>query len=312
MKEFDLLAQIYEQQKGMPGDRVLIGPGDDMASVLLRAGSPVLAAVDQLVAGRHFRLDATPMNLVGRKAVARSLSDIAAMAARPVAALAAVVIPQDDFTEDQALELFAGMRELAAEYDCPLVGGDIAFGDGPLVCTVTVLAEPGPTGAVVRRSGAQAGDLIYVTGSLGGAVNSETGLGRHLTFAPRIALAAALVADVPVHAMIDISDGLGRDLDHIAEMSGIVATIEAERLPLTAGCDWRQALSDGEDYELCFTVAAEARVPDELLDVPISCVGQCEKVAPLGAGEKTRPRTAVITPDGRTLDAADFGWEHGR
>src|SRR5262245_62034941 len=144
MREFALLDHIYKATSGA-GERVLIGPGDDMALIGL-GGARLLAAVDQVVGGVHFDAESTPMHLVGRKAVRRSVSDIAAMAGRPLAALAAATLPPR-MTEAQARELFDAMFEAASACDCPLVGGDIAFARGPadpLVCSVTVLAEPGP------------------------------------------------------------------------------------------------------------------------------------------------------------------------
>src|SRR5690606_22520794 len=121
----------------------------------------------------------------------------------------------------------------------------------PLVCSVTVLAEPALGREVARRSGAKVGDVIYVTGSLGGSLEPGGG-GRHLTFTPRIAEALLLAEQLGgrLHAMIDISDGLGRDAAHMAEQSGVRLLLHADRIPLNEGADWRRAVSDGEDYEL--------------------------------------------------------------
>lgn len=302
VREFSLLSRVYRHNAAL-GPRVSVPPGDDMGMVSLAKGRDVLAAVDQVVDGKHFRLATTPLELIGRKAVARSLSDIAAMAAEPVAALAAVVLPRS-FEESQALALFEGMRVTAEKYRCPLIGGDISIADMPLTCSVTVLAEPGPRGAVTR-GGARAGDAVYVTGTLGGAYDERTGGGKHLTFEPRIELALELARLVELHAMLDVSDGLGRDAEHIAEMSGVSISLDAALLPLTPGCDWRRAMGDGEDYELCFTAAADARVPRELLGVPITRVGRVEEIA-RDAGE---PRV-TLRVDGATIGAATLGWEH--
>jgi len=308
MKEFDLLSRIYQatsERSGVGGERVVIGPGDDMA--LLRMGtetgeSNLLVAVDQVIDGHHFQLDRTPIELIGRKAMTRSLSDIAAMAGRPLASLAAVFLP-NDFGEERAMALFDAMRETAEEFGCPLVGGDISIGRDRLSCSVTVLAEVGPSGFVVTRSGAEVGDAIYVTGRLGGSLDSKTGLGRHLTFEPRIDLALALVDQVAVHAMIDLSDGLGRDLTHIAEMSKLSAEIDQVVIPCTPGCTWKEAIADGEDYELCFTVDSAVRVPDRLLDVPITRIGEMKEMT-------DRPRT-VVRLDSSECDVSELGWEHG-
>jgi thiamine-monophosphate kinase len=314
MREFDLLRHVYAANRDLD-PRIEIPPGDDMAMLRLDA-SRVLVAVDQLIDGRHVDVAATPLDLVGRKAVTRSLSDIAAMAAVPRATLVAVVLPPD-FGEDRATALFDAMRDVAARYDCPLIGGDIAFHSAvaggpphPLTCSVTVLAEPGPAGAV-RRAGAQPGDAIYVTGELGGAMNAGSGGGgganagaaHHLTFEPRIAEALAL-ADVlgeRLHAMIDISDGLGRDAGHIADASKVTIELDAARLPRRNGCTWQQAIGDGEDYELCF--AATGDVPGDIGGAPITRVGTV-------TGSASPGRCVIVAPDGERRDAADLGWEH--
>ena len=301
MRESELLQHVFSASRGL-GDQVLIPPGDDMAMVSLEGG-PVLAAVDQLVAGCHFDPLRTPLSLVGRKAVTRSLSDIAAMAARPVATLVGVALPAD-FGQDAATELFDAMRETATHYSCPLIGGDIAVhrSDSALVCSVAVLAEPGPI-PPVRRSGARVGDVVYVTGELGGSLEPD-GLGRHLTFEPRLEEAIELAALLRerLHAMIDISDGLGRDAAHLAECSGVQIRIDAERIPCRGDVGWRGALSDAEDYELCF--AASGEVPDRVGAVAVAAVGRVAKrpdpEAPL-----------VLVRDGAaTFDVSQLGWEH--
>lgn len=298
MREFHLLSKVYEHNADLDA-RVIIPPGDDMGMVRID-GAEVLAAVDQIVAGRHFSLESTSLQLIGRKAITRNLSDIAAMAARPVAALAAVVLPRD-WNEAQALELFEAMRGSAARYDCPLVGGDISMADAPLMCSVTVLAKPGPRGAI-RRSGARVGDHVYVSGRLGGSVAADGG-GRHLTFEPRIELALALAEQFDIHAMIDISDGLGRDAGHIAEMSGVQIALDAAKIPCSPGCDWRRAMSDGEDYELCFTVAGDAVLPTELAGVELTRIGEVRCRSNGGM-------MVVVKDGGHELDASQLGWEH--
>ena len=303
MREFELLQHIFAASRDLGGS-VLIPPGDDMALLRL-GGGRLLAAVDQLVAGRHFDLGTTPLDLVGRKAVSRALSDIAAMAARPLATLAAVALPPD-FGDERAKRLFDAMRSTADHYRCPLVGGDIAIhGDRthPLLCTVTVLAEPAAT-PPITRAGATVGDVVYVTGTLGGSFGSD-GRGRHLTFEPRIdeALELAERLGTGLHAMLDISDGLGRDASHIAALSGVGIEIDADRVPRPEGIDWRRALGEGEDYELCFTAAG--RVPGTVGDVAVTAVG---RVVPREAGSGP---LVLVREGGRTLAGDDLGWQHG-
>lgn len=312
MREFELLEHVYASVRETP-DRVRVGPGDDMAVVRL-AGRDLLAAVDQVVDGRHVTLATTPPGLVGRKSVLRSLSDVAAMAARPVAALAAATLPPD-FGTDRANALFDGMREAAEEHDCPLIGGDIAFHAATghaFTCAITVLAEPGPCGAVLR-SGARPGDTVYVTGRLGGTVDADGG-GRHLSFEPRIDAGLELAATLGdrLHAMIDISDGLGRDAGHLAEGCGHRIEIEAARIPCAQGVDWRRAIAEGEDYELLFAAAGDvpAVIAGDLLVTPVGRVAMEVEAEP--TTDRARAPARVIVRDGdRAIRGDDLGWEHG-
>lgn len=321
MPEFELHQHIYRsrlESGGGSGDgRVLIPPGDDMAMVRF-GGENVLLAVDQVVEGRHYRKDITPIELIGRKAMTRCLSDAAAMAVRPVCSLAACTLPQG-YPDERARQLFDAMRTAAEQYDCPLVGGDIAFHsqpDQPLVCSVTVLAEPWSKELPpVTRSGAQFGDGIYITGTLGGSFGDD-GLGRHLTFEPRIELARELRETLRdrLHAMIDISDGLGRDAGHIAEMSGVRIELDSATIPCTPGvpgCDWKRAMSDGEDYELCF--AASRDVPREILGISITRIG--EVVGQWGGFATERPENPAtwriaVHGGSNLINASTLGWEH--
>jgi thiamine-monophosphate kinase len=299
MREFAILQHIYSAASKADA-RVVIGPGDDMGMVKI-GGSELLAAVDQLIDGRHIQLKTTPLGLAGRKAITRSLSDIAAMAGKPVATLVAATLPPN-FGDDRAKELFDSMRQTADRYQCPLIGGDIAFHnsvDYPMVCGVTVLAEPGRAGAITR-GGAKAGDFVYVTGALGGSLEPN-GLGRHLTFEPRIALALRLAEQLGdrLHAMIDISDGLGRDASHIASRSRVQILLDASRIPCNSGCGWQRALSDGEDYELCF--AAKPPVPSSIDGVDIHLIGEVR-----GDGQ----HTVLVKHGEKFIDVSQFGWQH--
>ena len=299
MREQELLKHIYATVPA--AGRVTIGPGDDMALLSLD-GRELLAAVDQLVDGVHVDLRRTPIEAAGRKAVARSVSDVAAMAARPRAILVTTLLP-GDFDADRTRRLFDAVRKAAAEFDAPLIGGDIAIHrtTGPLVCTVTVLAEPGPAGVIERR-GARVDDRVYVTGCLGSSFDDDGG-GHHLTFTPRVETALTLAETLGsrLHAMIDLSDGLGRDLGHIATASGVRIVLDAESIPLRRGVDHRRVFVDGEDYELGFV--ATGPVPDDVEGVPVTAVGHVESQ---GEG-------SVFVKDGQGRHAVDeLGWEHGR
>ncbi len=301
MRERDLLRQVYAANPLLPSD-VLVPPGDDMAAI--RLDDPqLLVAVDQVIEGRHVVVDAPPA-LVGRKAVTRNVSDVAAMAARPVATLASVVLPKH-YGEARAAELFEAVRATADVYRCPLIGGDTAIhgnAAAPLVLSVTILARPAWTGArVITRRGGRPGDGVYVTGRLGGSLEPGGG-GRHLHFDPRVDAAIALLELLGdrLHSMLDLSDGLGRDAVHLTdEMTQI--DLEAAAIPTNDGLSWQRALGDGEDYELLFT--ASGAVPTKLAGLAITRIGSVvRRVGDVAVRIRTNNDT--------WLDASGFGWEH--
>jgi len=304
---------------GRPGAgcALLIPSGDDMAMLRL-AGSDLLAAVDQTIDGRHVDLTRVPPDLVARKAINRCISDVAAMAARPCASLVAGVLPPD-FGDARAKELIDALHRWSNAAGAPMIGGDLAMHaqEGlPMVLSVTVLAVPGAH-APVRRSGAQPGDCIAVTGALGGSLGAD-GMGRHLTFVPRVAEALELSALLGphLHAMIDISDGLGRDLFHLTadvpnepkpraadESEGeLRMVIDESAIPCSEGMTVERALGDGEDYELLFTT--DAPLPSVLrCGTPVTIIGRVERGA---RGVFLRMRS------GEMRSVSDRGWQHGQ
>jgi thiamine-monophosphate kinase len=241
-----------------PDPRVLIGPGDDTAALQLTPGATCLVTTDMLLEGSCFRLSEAGPRRVGRKAMAVNLSDIAAMAGRPVAAVVSAGLPRSG-GRALAEELYRGLREVADAFTTAIVGGDTNSWDGPLVLSVTLLGEATARGPV-RRNGARPGDWLLVTGPLGGSI-----LGKHLDFTPRVREALQLHALADLHAMIDISDGLSADVHHLCEESRCGAVLRAEAIPLTAAAqgmnDGRSpldhALADGEDFELVFALPEE-------------------------------------------------------
>jgi thiamine-monophosphate kinase len=256
MAEFAYIDWIRRQTPHNP--RVLLGPGDDTAALDWRSGKPLLVTTDMLLDGSCFRLAEAGPRRVGRKAMAVNLSDIAAMAGKPVAAVVSVGLPRQGGMAI-AQELYQGLRQMADAFDTALIGGDTNSWDGPLVISVTLIGEATERGPV-HRSGSRPGDWLMVTGPLGGSI-----LGKHLDFTPRVREALALHAAVPLHAMIDISDGLAADVNHMCEEGHCGAVLRAESIPITpeAGAmnDGRSplehALGDGEDFELAFAVAPE-------------------------------------------------------
>jgi thiamine-monophosphate kinase len=272
--------------------RVLLGPGDDTAVLAWPAGAPCLVTTDMLLEGSCFLLAEAGPRRVGRKAMAVNLSDIAAMAGRPVAALVSVGLPRRGALcgpgearqrsgRELAEELYLGLREVADAFDTAVVGGDTNTWDGPLVINVTLLGEATARGPV-PRGGARVGDWLLVTGPLGGSIR-----GKHLDFVPRVREAQRLHEATPLHAMIDVSDGLAADVAHLCAESGCGAVLRAEAIPVADAAralgDFRSplehALGDGEDFELVFAVApADARALLQAQPVPgvtLAHIGEC-------------------------------------
>jgi len=303
LKELPFIDWIRSQSDFDPAV-VPTGPGDDMA-VVVCGETTVLLTVDQVLDGTHVVLADCGPGRAGRKAMARSLSDVAAMAAVPVAAVAGVALPAG-LAQKDAEAIYRGLRSAGDPFDCPLVGGDVASWDGPLTIDVTVLARCGRGREPVLRSGAQPGDAICVTGRFGGAWRT----GRDLRFTPRIAEALALAQRCDLHAMIDVSDGLAMDLHRLCEASELGALIEADHVPvhddavaLHGGDPLAAALGDGEDYELLFTLPgeqADAILARPIFDTPIARIGRVQ-------ADRT---VQIVRHDGRRDDLPADGWEH--
>ncbi|HEY2787323.1 MAG TPA: thiamine-phosphate kinase, partial [Fimbriiglobus sp.] len=259
--------------------RVVVGPGDDCA-VLERPENRLLVTTDLLMDGVDFVIAEVGPRRVGRKAMAVNLSDVAAMAGIPTAAVVSVALPKNGGREIGE-QLFLGMRDVADAFGVPIVGGDTNSWNGGLVISVTVLGEATAKGPVLR-AGAKPGDWIFATGPLGGSL-----LGKHLDFTPRIAEALALHAAVDLRAMIDVSDGLAADLHHILEESRCGAVLDAAAIPIAPAAFDRakqsgktplaHALGDGEDFELVFTVSpADGRTLLETPPIPsLAKIGAC-------------------------------------
>lgn len=291
--EFDFIRWVRSQQK--PGDLVQLPAGDDLAVLKWPADELLLVGVDQVLDGVHFDSTVHAPRAIGRKAMNRNLSDCAAMGCIPAAALVSVTAKRGTplvFLQ----ELYTGIREAGEVHACQIVGGDTGSWEGKLVVTVTILGRSAGVQPVTRK-GARPGEFIYVTGPLGGSI-----LGRHMTFEPRVQLGRQL-AQAGVTAMIDLSDGLSRDLRHICEQSGVGAVINSGDVPVhedavemrrDGHAPLEHALHDGEDYELLYTAPA---LPDE---VPGVCIGLIVE----GNTIDIRGRDGVLQP----LDPK--GWEH--
>ncbi|MCA9032334.1 MAG: thiamine-phosphate kinase [Planctomycetaceae bacterium] len=255
-----------------------VGIGDDAAVQRVTPGQHVVVAKDVLMEGAHFEFESASPELAGRKALAVNLSDIAAMGARPVSAYIGLVLPKSRGIEF-ARRVDAGIRELANQYNVCIAGGDTNTWDGPLVISVTVLGEVAPNSAI-QRSGARLGDILFVSGPLGGSLSS----GRHLTFEPRLELAQRLTSACKVNAMMDISDGLALDCTRMLKASGVGAVLDSNSIPihsdvsssLPAEQRLQHALHDGEDFELLIALSEDQAelFAGTQLSVPLQRIGR--------------------------------------
>lgn len=241
-----LLAQVLPQ---LPGSKsVVVGPGDDCAIVRFRGAQDLLVFKSDCVVEKIHFTSATPAAAVGWKAMMRALSDFAAMAAVPRFALVTLVIA-DRKKESWVRDLYRGLNRAARRFDVSIVGGETSATIGNTVVTISIAGHV-ERRSWVTRSGGKVNDDLFVTGQLGGSMR-----GRHLNFVPRITEARWLARNFNIHAMIDLSDGLGADLPRLARASKVGFRLEEKELPVADGCTLDQAISDGEDYELLFALS---------------------------------------------------------
>lgn len=290
MNEFDLIARLT---KSLPtNETVVTGAGDDCA--VLDLGVPeklVLFKTDAVVEGIHFTRETTPEK-IGRKALARCLSDIAAMAGTPTAALVTLALPEQ-FEADFVAKIYDGLNALAKKTGVAVVGGETTTNPERILISIALLGTI-PRDRQILRSGAKPGDAIFVTGELGGSL-----AGKHLEFEPRLEEARWLAEHFTIHSLMDLSDGLAGDLRHILHASKAGATLLKSAVPISRAAKLAEkrlagtlaprsaakpafiaALTDGEDFELLFTLASKHAV--KLLDawkkkfpgVKLSCIGK--------------------------------------
>jgi len=318
LSEFDLIRRYFEAHNNSRND-VVLGVGDDAALVTPPLGRELVLAIDTLVAGVHFPLDTTPFD-IGYKLLAVNLSDLAAMGSDPAWITLALTLPQAD---EAWLQGFAdGLFSLADRYGVALIGGDTTR--GPLTLSLQAHGSV-PTGTALRRSGAEVGDRLFVTGALGGAALGLQALQGELSLSaedlqqcrqrldrpePRVAAGQALRGLAT--AAVDISDGLIADLGHITAQSGVGAQLNVDALPLEPliGSEpsmmlrQRAALSGGDDFELCFTLPAAHIAELEQAFAVIDC-GYCEVGEIVSASG-----VALYRADGSEFEISLGGYDH--
>lgn len=308
--EFALIDWLRQRVTDRPP--VTLGIGDDAAVLSGPAERPWLVAADMLLQDVHFTLSSASPEQIGRKALAVNLSDIAAMGGRPFAAFCTVALPKS-LGDGFARAVHAGLIQLADEYQVILAGGDTNTWAGPLVISVTVVGESlGPQ--PLTRAGAQPGDWLFVTGELGGSLQ-----GHHLTFQPRIAEVREILAIARPSAMLDISDGLAADLYHLLEASHVAARIEEAGVPIRAELlaakqgrshaglsdSLYHAFSDGEDFELLFTLPPD---DGQRLLAEWSGPTRLTRIGEIVAGT---PQAWRIDATGAAHGLPAWGWSHG-
>ena len=315
--ELELIEKIRSGVGARRGAGVALGIGDDCAILRPPKGHEILVTTDFSLEGRHFRREWHPPQSVGHRALARGLSDLAAMGARPLAAFLSLALPRELTASRAGMKwvegFFAGLGRLAEQFALPLAGGDTAEAPGGMALADIVLVGSAPAGRSLRRSGGRPGELLYVTGSLGGSAAELARLAAgarirrdgehpHLYPVPRLKAGMELLRRRWASAAIDLSDGLSTDLAHLCEESGVGAEVREHALPLAGGATLDQALSGGEVYELLFAAAAKMKIPASVAGIPVTCIGRLVR----GAG------VCIVAADGTRRQLEPGGWEHFR
>jgi thiamine-monophosphate kinase len=322
--ELRLIERIRARASASPAVR--LGIGDDCAILKPPSSHELLVTTDFSLEGRHFRRDWHTPTSIGHRTLARGLSDLAAMGATPLAAFLSLALPRSAARDTRWLDGFLdGLLALAAAHNVSLAGGDTSESPSDHILADIVLIGSAPAGRALVRSGAHAGDLLYVTGALGGAAAELAALAAsprkfrnaqpsqdhpHLFPQPRLAVGHALLRRRLATACIDLSDGLSTDLAHLCTASNVSAELDLAQLPLhplATALDERAQITalihGGEDYELLFTADAATKVPRSIASVPITCIGRILKP------QKNKPQMTIIT-DGERFELQPHGWEH--
>jgi thiamine-monophosphate kinase len=309
-----------------PSNAVRLGIGDDCAILKPPPNHELLVTTDFSLEDRHFRRAWHTPASIGHRTLARGLSDLAAMGAKPLAAFLSLAVPKSIARNPRWLDAFLdGLLALAASHNVPLAGGDTSQSPAEAILADIILIGTAPTGRALRRSGARPGDLLYTTGALGGAAAELTALAAsprkfrtatpshdhpHLFPQPRLAVGRTLLRRRLATACIDISDGLSTDLAHLCTASNVSAELDLAQLPLhplAAALDdpaqITALLHGGEDYELLFTAAPSTKIPRSIAGVPITRIGRIVKP------RKNKPQMTILSDNDR-FELQPHGWEH--
>jgi thiamine-monophosphate kinase len=314
LSEKSLIARVRRHER--PGRGVVAGIGDDCAILRIPPDHEALVTTDFSLEGVHFRREWHSPEVVGHRCLTRGLSDIAAMGGQPVAAFLSLALPRS-LPQAWVDRFLKGFLELGHRFGTSLAGGDTAESRNGVLADIVVIGSA-PRGTAIRRSGAQPGDRIYVTGQLGGSAATLELLSsgrklRHGNFpqhfhpTPRIEVGRFLRERKLASAMIDVSDGLSTDLSHICEESGVGAEILANAIPRAVidkpahEVDLKFALHGGDDYELLFTSPRGKRVPAKIAGVPIAEIGYVR-----------RGKRIILRSDGQGSELKPQGWQHFR
>jgi thiamine-monophosphate kinase len=303
--ELEFITWLRERTGRQP--HLPLGLGDDAAILQLAEQNDLVLTSDLLTEDVHFRLTQCTPQQVGYKALAVNLSDLAAMAARPITALVSIALPRQ-LAPQLAREIYEGLLSLASQFNVTLAGGDTNCWEGPLVINVALVGQTTSRGPLTR-GGAQPGDQLLVTGELGGSL-----AGRHASFTPRVREALLLHECYTLSAGIDLSDGLALDASRMARESGCGMALEMTAIPIStearqmarqqpARSPLERALSDGEDFELLLAVPpdqADRLLADQPLKIPLVRIGQCVEQA--GLWQRN--------PDGSLAALSPRGYEH--
>lgn len=312
VRERSLIRQIRRMSATSVNSAVKMGIGDDCAVFRLKPGFELLVTTDLCLEDVHFRRAWHPAQAVGHRCLTRGLSDIAAMGGEPLACFLSLGLPED-LPQAWVNGFLRGLLALARRHKVQLAGGDVS--SAPRITADIVVTGQIPTGTAILRSGARPGDRIYVTGALGGSAGTLKQLlagnpikprksSPHFYPTPRLEVGSWLRKHRLVTAMIDISDGLSVDLQHICDESGVAAILISNKVPVAKNANLELALHGGEDYELLFTASTRAKIPAHIAGVPVTQIGEIRNRQDYSSA------IHVLSDNGSVRPLPQRGWQH--